>query len=144
MKNLLSTFALTAITISTLALPIRSQTLNADERRIVDFIDKNSEQAIALIEKTVNIASPTEDLTGVRNVGMALSRELAAIGLTTKWIDMPAAQKRGGHLLAENTGNKGKRILLLGHLDTVLKGEPYRRSGNTVYGNVGFAWGRHL
>ena len=49
-------------------------------------------------------------------------------------MDMPAAQKRAGHLIAETSGTKGKRVLLLGHLDTVLKGEPFRRDGSTVYG----------
>ncbi len=128
------TFALASISLSLLAFPVRTQTLNPDERKIIDFIDKNNEQAIALIEKTVNIASPTEDLAGVKNVGTLLSRELAALGMTPKWIDMPTAQKRAGHLVAETTGTKGKRLLLLGHLDTVLKGERYRRAGNTVYG----------
>lgn len=111
-----------------------AQTLNADERTIIDIIDKNNSEAIALIEKTVNISSPTEDLVGVKSVGMEYGRELAALGMTVKWIDVPAAQKRAGHLLAETGGKKGKRLLLLGHLDTVLKGEPYRRDGNTVYG----------
>ncbi len=117
-----------------LSVNATAQMLNADERKIIDFVDKNNDKAIALIEQTVNISSPTENLAGVKNVGMVLSRELAAIGLTAKWIDMPAAQKRAGHLVAETSGSKGKRLLLLGHLDTVLKGETYRRDGNTVYG----------
>ena len=134
MKKLIATFTLAVISLSFSTLPLAAQTLNADERKIVEFVDKHNDEAIALIEKTVNISSPTEDLVGVKEVGMVFSRELAAIGLTAKWIDMPAAQKRAGHLVAENKGTKGKRLLLLGHLDTVLKGEPYRRVGNTVYG----------
>ena len=134
MKKLIATFTLAVISLSFSTLPLAAQTLNADERKIVEFVDKHNDEAIALIEKTVNISSPTEDLGGVKEVGMVFSRELAAIGLTAKWIDMPAAQKRAGHLVAENKGTKGKRLLLLGHLDTVLKGEPYRRVGNTVYG----------
>lgn len=134
MKKLIATFTLAVISLSFSTLPLVAQTLNADERKIVEFVDKHNDEAIALIAKTVNISSPTEDLGGVKEVGMVFSRELAAIGLTAKWIDMPAAQKRAGHLVAENKGTKGKRLLLLGHLDTVLKGEPYRRVGNTVYG----------
>jgi glutamate carboxypeptidase len=44
---------------------------------------------------------------------------------------------RGGHLLAENTNAnaRGKRILLLGHIDTVLQGEHWRRDGNKAFGN---------
>lgn len=134
MKKLIATFTLAVISLSFSTLPLVAQTLNADERKIVEFVDKHNDEAIALIAKTVNISSPTEDLGGVKEVGMVFSRELAAIGLTAKWIDMPAAQKSAGHLVAENKGTKGKRLLLLGHLDTVLNGEPYRRVGNTVYG----------
>ncbi|MEQ1645830.1 MAG: M20/M25/M40 family metallo-hydrolase [Pyrinomonadaceae bacterium] len=117
-----------------LPLAAPAQTAKSDERRIIDAVDKNIARTIELIEKTVNISSPTEDLAGVKAVGMELGRELTALGMTVKWIDMPAEQKRAGHLLAETSGKKGKRILILGHLDTVLKGEPYRRDGSTVYG----------
>jgi glutamate carboxypeptidase len=42
--------------------------------------------------------------------------------------------KRAGHLVAESSGTKGKRLLLLGHLDTVLSGERFRREGTRAYG----------
>jgi glutamate carboxypeptidase len=42
--------------------------------------------------------------------------------------------KRAGHLVAETGGTQGKRLLLLGHLDTVLAGEPFRRDGARAYG----------
>ncbi len=134
MIRLIATLALAAISLTISPLALRAQTLNADERKIVEFVDRHNEEAIAMIGKTVDIASPTEDLAGVKEVGMIFSKELSALGLTTRWIDMPAAQNRGGHLFAENKGTTGKKLLLLGHLDTVLKGEPYRRVGNTVYG----------
>jgi glutamate carboxypeptidase len=47
---------------------------------------------------------------------------------------MPAEMTRAGHLVAEKTGTKGKRILLIGHLDTVLTGEKFRREGTKGYG----------
>jgi glutamate carboxypeptidase len=47
---------------------------------------------------------------------------------------MPFEMKRAGHLAAEKTGTKGKRMLLLGHLDTVLKGERFLREGDKAYG----------
>lgn len=134
MKNRLHQIIATIALLSCCTVFARSQTLNADERKIVEIIDKNNQQAIALIEKTVNMSSPTEDLAGVKAVGMELGRELSSLGMSVKWIDMPAEQKRAGHLVAESSGTKGKRILLLGHLDTVLKGEPFRREGNTVFG----------
>lgn len=104
------------------------------EKQIVDFIDKHQPEAVELLKKSIDIESPTEDIAGVKAAGALLMREFEAIGMKSKWIDMPAAMKRGGHLMAESTGSKGKRLLLLGHLDTVLRGEKYRLEGSTAYG----------
>lgn len=117
-----------------LAASISAQTLNADEKKIVEYIDKNNTAAVSLLEKTVNMESPTEDLAGVKNVGMVFGKEFESLGMSIKWIDMPAAMKRAGHLVAESKGNKGKRVLLLGHIDTVLRGERFRVEGTKAYG----------
>ena len=111
-----------------------AQKLSADEKKIIAYIDSHNDEAITLLEKVVNIESPTEDLAGVKNVGMTFGDEFKALGMTVKWLDMPSEMKRGGHLVAETTGSSGKRILLLGHIDTVLRGERYRRDGDKVYG----------
>ena len=111
-----------------------AQTLNPDEKRIVDYIDQHNGEAVSFLESIVNIESPTEDLAGVRNVGMVFKREFENLGFSTKWIDMPPEMKRAGNLLAETNGKSGKRILLLGHIDTVLHGERFRRDGNKAYG----------
>jgi glutamate carboxypeptidase len=119
-----------------LAIPfaIAAQNLSPEETRIIGYVDKNFEAAIALLEKVVNIESPTENLAGVRNVGMVFKGEFDQMGFATRWIDMPGEMKRAGHLFAETKGTKGKRLLLLGHLDTVLSGEKFRREGNFAYG----------
>lgn len=111
-----------------------AQTLSAAERAIVEYVDKNSGDAVVLLEKTVNIESPTEDLDGVKAVGLLMKKEFEAIGMSAKWIDMPPEMKRGGHLIAETKGTKGKRLLLLGHLDTVLRGEKFRLDGTRAFG----------
>lgn len=111
-----------------------AQTIDPTERKIVDYIDKNNSAAISMIEKAVNIESPTEDISGVKAVGLLFSREFEALGLTAKWLNLPPEMKRAGHLIAETNGSKGKRLLLLGHLDTVLRGEKFRLDGNTVHG----------
>jgi glutamate carboxypeptidase len=54
--------------------------------------------------------------------------------MSTRWIDMPADMKRAGHLVAETHGTGGKRLLLIGHIDTVLSGEKFRREGDKAYG----------
>ena len=116
------------------SLPAFARQLSAQEQKAVSYVDTNSEAAISLLEKSVNIESPTENLAGVKEVGMIFKRELEAIGFNAKWIEMPAAMNRAGHLIAEKQGGKGKRILLLGHLDTVLTGEKFRREGKIAYG----------
>ena len=111
-----------------------AQKISADEQKIISYIDANTENAISLLEKTVNIESPTEDIQGVKNVGMVYKKEFDSIGFTTKWIEMPIEMKRGGHFFAETKGTKGKRLLLLGHIDTVLRGEKFKRDGKIAYG----------
>jgi len=110
------------------------QNISPDEQKIIDYIDKHQSEAVSLLERSVNIDSPTENFAGVKNVGMLFGKELEGIGMAVKWIPMPATAKRAGHVMAEMKGSKGKRVLLLGHLDTVLKGEKFRRDGDTVYG----------
>lgn len=111
-----------------------AQKISADEQKIVDYIDKHTGDAIALLEKTVNIESPTENLNGVKQVGTIFKDEFESLGFAAKWLEMPAEMKRAGHLIAEKNGTKGKRVLLIGHIDTVLSGEKFRREGDKAYG----------
>ncbi len=136
MKKIISNIAAACAFAVFAAIIVHAQNISADERKIVSYIDAHTEEAIALLEKTVNIESPTENLTGVKEVGMVFKREFESLDFTAKWIEMPAQMKRAGHLMAEKPGKKGKRILLLGHMDTVLKGEKFRREGNKGYGTA--------
>src|SRR5688572_11883021 len=81
-----------------------AQKLNAAEQKIITYIDAHIPDAISLIQRSVDIESPTEDLAGVKAVGMLYAKELEAAGLRVKWIDMPADAKRAGHLVAETQG----------------------------------------
>ena len=129
-KNIFVVSILAAVS----AASVFAQSLSADERKIAAAVDADSAAQIALLERTVNIESPTESLEGVRAVGMIFIKELEALGFAARWIEMPKEMKRAGHLIAERRGGKGKRLLLLGHLDTVLRGEKFRREGDLAYG----------
>lgn len=95
--------------------------LSATERRIATAVDQRNKEALALLERVVNINSGTMNFDGVRKVGDAFRAELDALGFTTKWVD-GAGFKRAGHLVAERNGRgRGPRILLIGHLDTVFE-----------------------
>jgi len=111
--------------------------LSAEEQRMSDWIDAHAEDAIALLEETVNISSGTMNHDGVRKVGDVMRRELDALGLDTEWIEMPPEVNRAGHLFGRKDGT-GKRILMIGHLDTVFEADDafqsFVRDGDTALG----------
>ncbi|RIV46867.1 M20/M25/M40 family metallo-hydrolase [Flagellimonas pelagia] len=104
-----------------LAFTVTAQKLTRTEKKIVATIEKNSDEAISFLEKVVNINSGTLNAEGVKEVGMVFKDAFDHIGFQTKWIDMPAEMDRAGHLFAETSGNKGKKLVLVGHLDTVFE-----------------------
>ena len=111
-----------------IALPFMqtSSGLTSDERALVTYIDAHNQDALALLERVVNINSGTQNFDGVREVGRAFRAELDALGFRTRWVD-GAAFKRAGHLVADHPG-AGPRILLIGHLDTVFeKDSPFQK-----------------
>ena len=82
-------------------------------------VDAANADALALLERVVNINSGSMNFAGVREVGAIFRKELDALGFTTRWVD-GAPFQRAGHLVAEHDG-AGPRILLIGHLDTVFE-----------------------
>jgi glutamate carboxypeptidase len=101
--------------------------LGATEAKIVAYIDEHKDEAVALLERVVNMNSGTLSLEGVRSVGDVFAEEFRALGFETRWIAMDAVH-RAGHLFAERKGTAGKRVLLIGHLDTVFeKDDPFQR-----------------
>ena len=112
--------------------------LNKIEKTIQTYVDKHTEEAINLIEKVVNINSGTLNIGGNKAVGEIFQTELDQLGFTTYWVTYPETVKRSGHLFAEMRGGNGKKIVLIGHLDTVFEPDhPFQkfiRDGNTAYG----------
>jgi glutamate carboxypeptidase len=108
------------------AATIAPAALSAPETAIRDYVRAHHDDDVALLEKAVNIPSGTQNAAGVRRVGDLFAQELAAMGFTVRWAEMPASMRRAGHLVAERRGTKGARLLLIGHLDTVFEGEGQR------------------
>src|SRR5580765_1888650 len=93
--------------------------LTPAERALAAYIDAHNAEALALLERVVNINSGTQNFAGVRAVGAIFLASFDRLGFKTRWVD-GAPFQRAGHLVAEHRG-AGPRILLIGHLDTVFE-----------------------
>lgn len=98
-----------------------AQKLTKNEKKIVKNIEQNNAEAISFLEKVVNINSGTLNLKGIEKVGKEFATAFEEIGFESTWIPMPEEMNRAGHLFAEIKGSKGKKLLLIGHLDTVFE-----------------------
>jgi glutamate carboxypeptidase len=106
-----------------------AQTLTNTERAIARAVDTHNAEALALLERVVNINSGTNNHAGVRAVGEIFQKELQALGFTAR-LEQGTAN-RGPHLVAEHRG-PGPKILLIGHLDTVFEpSSPFQKFEKT-------------
>jgi glutamate carboxypeptidase len=108
--------------------------LSAEEQRVVAAAAAGHAAFGSDLEEVVQIDSVTENLAGVRQLADYFVREFKALGFSARFEPLPAATGRAGHFIAEHTGSRGKRLLLIGHLDTVLPGGNFRREGDKVFG----------
>lgn len=126
------------VPVACLTALIAASGLDATEQRIHAHVKANADAAVRFVEEVSAINSGTLNPAGVKKVGAIFEKRLAAIGLETEWIAMPKKMGRGGHLFARTKGTKGKRILLIGHLDTVFEpDDPFqevRRTKDTLHG----------
>ncbi len=113
-----------------IALSSTAQGLTKEEKQVMAWIDAHMPQAIELLKESVNINSGTLNIEGVKKVGALFAKEFEKAGFATEWVAMPDSIKRAGHLVASRrasaaaTSSKqksGKRLFLIGHLDTVFE-----------------------
>ena len=98
-----------------------TQSLSKIEQQIVRSIESDMPATIQLLKESVDINSGTFNINGVKKVGEVYGKELKALGFTVEWISVPDSLKRAGHLVAYRKGKKGKKLFLIGHLDTVFE-----------------------
>jgi len=118
-----------ALALSIVAAPLPALAkLTPAETRMVQTVDAEQERTLAMLEKWVNQNSGSLNIEGVTKVGEMLRAELEPLGFKVRWIDMRATG-RAGHIVATHKGNgRGKRLLLIGHLDTVFEPDsPFQR-----------------
>ena len=95
------------------------------ERKMVASVDAHNAEDRALLEQIVNINSGTMNLAGVVAVKDVIAPKFEALGFQVHWEPMTQV-KRAGDLVAEHPcpagdGKCGKRLLLIGHIDTVFE-----------------------
>ena len=129
-----------ALTLAALLLATSAHAagLSGPEKKMVATVEAENGRQLALLEKMVNINSGTMNFEGVEKVGQVMRAELEPLGFKVDWVPMAAAH-RAGHIVATHKGSgKGKRMLLIGHLDTVFeKDSPFqtwKRTGDTAEG----------
>ena len=95
--------------------------LSSAEKKMAAVVEKEEQRNVELLERLVNQNSGTLNLAGVEVVGRMMRAELEPLGFEVRWVPTPETA-RAGHLVATHKGNgRGKRMLLIGHLDTVFE-----------------------
>ena len=95
---------------------------------MVATVDAERDRTVSLLERWVDQNSGTMNRAGVSAVRDMVEPEFRQLGFKTEWIDMSGSD-RAGHLVARHTGSRrGKRLLLIAHLDTVFEADsPFQR-----------------
>lgn len=102
------------------AATLAGQSLTPVQQRIVAAVDADAGDSLALLERIVNINSGTLNAAGVRKVADVLRPRFEELGFACRFIPMEEVH-RAGHLECERKGTHGKRVLLIGHMDTVFE-----------------------
>jgi len=124
----------TDVSIKTPAKP-----LTATEQKMAATIDAESDASNAFLKQLVDINSGTHNLQGVRDVAQLIMPQLTALGFHTEFHPMDDIHRAGNilavHPCPAGPGQCGKRILLIGHMDTVFEKDqpmqPYAIVPNT-------------
>jgi len=88
---------------------------------MIRTVDAEQARTTAILQRWVDQNSGTMNKAGVAVVRAMVEPEFTALGFKTEWIDMGAVG-RAGHLVARHAGSRrGKRLLLIAHLDTVFE-----------------------
>ncbi|MES2372725.1 MAG: M20/M25/M40 family metallo-hydrolase [Bacteroidota bacterium] len=115
---------------------IFSQSLSDTEKKIISYVNLHINDAEKMLADAVNINSGTLNKAGVKKVGDLFAKELAKAGFATEWVNLPDSLNRAGHLVAARKGKKGKKLFLIGHLDTVFEPDmpfsPYKRLNDST------------
>lgn len=136
-KIKLRTVARFLVAFASISALIFGQSLTGEEEKIVASVNADRQNSLALLEQLVNINSGTLNPEGVRKVAGVLRPRFEALGFVCRAIPMEEVH-RAGHMVCERKGTHDKRVLLIGHMDTVFEPDsPFQK----FTGNVATATG---
>lgn len=110
--------------------------MDSSGQPLFDFLDTQEGQMLTLLGTLVNIDSGSYFKAGIDRVILLLKERFDKLGFETEIIELT---ERGNHLVARKRGRSGRRLLLLGHCDTVFDEgtaarRPFRIEGARAYG----------
>jgi glutamate carboxypeptidase len=125
-KTVLGFLMVVAVVCSAAIAQSSSPTMAPVESAMVKAVDAETPAAIGLLEKLVNINSGTMNFAGVVAVKDVVAPQIETLGFKVQWTPMESLDGRAGDLVAEHAcpagaGKCGKRLLLIGHMDTVFE-----------------------
>jgi glutamate carboxypeptidase len=102
----------------------------------LDFCHQHQAEMMALLQRIVEIESPSDNKAAVDSMGAFLAQEFERLGGKITFYPQKEA---GNHLKTEFAESTGKPVLLLGHFDTVwsmgtLANMPFRVEGGRAFG----------
>ena len=107
-----------------------------DIHKIVEYVDSRHNEMLGFLEKLVNIDSGSYCIDGVRLVAQEVKKRLEKLDFK---VELLSRGIWGPHLLGIREGKGDKKVLFIGHMDTVfdegtaLK-RPFKIEGDKAYG----------
>ncbi|MFQ5808471.1 MAG: M20 family metallopeptidase [Armatimonadota bacterium] len=112
--------------------PARVAPLDEREREMLAFLTGKKEEMVALLQTIVEVNSGSHNAAGIQRCGKLLSDELERLGFATERVPETRVEEAladgttvtrtaGPHRVCRHTGERGEKILLIGHVDTVFE-----------------------
>jgi glutamate carboxypeptidase len=115
---------------------------SSTEAAMMKTVDAATPGAVEMLQKIVDINSGTMNFAGVVRVKDVIAPQIEALGFKVRWNSLVEKDGRAGDLVAEHpcpmgAGKCGKRLLLIGHMDTVFEASSPFQKFEVVAGTNG-------
>lgn len=79
-------------------------------------IEQNREAMFNFLEGLVNIDSGADNPEGIKGVAQLIGQKLGTLGFSVEYLETPGVCT---HMLAKKSGSGTKKVMVIGHMDTV-------------------------